>query len=93
MEKRETKKIVDSLLDLPEFEPERVKVKVTRLNMVFELQELPYDKLVKLSREADANIHLILACVCSSATSAAPRPRAPGRCTAAPAAPCGLRCS
>ena len=45
MEKRETKKIVDSLLDLPEFEPERVKVKVTRLNMVFELQELPYDKL------------------------------------------------
>lgn len=65
MEKRETKKIVDSLLDLPEFEPERVKVKVTRLNMVFELQELPYDKLVKLSRESDANIHLILACVCN----------------------------
>ena len=65
MEKRETKKIINSLMDLPEFEPERVKVKVTRLNMVFELQELPYDKLVKLSREADANIHLILACVCN----------------------------
>lgn len=26
-------------------------------------EQLPYDKLVKLSREADANIHLILACV------------------------------
>lgn len=65
MEKRQTKKIINSLMDLPEFEPERAKVKVTRLNMVFELQELPYDKLVKLSREADANIHLILACVCN----------------------------
>ena len=55
--------IIDSLLDLPEFEPEKTVLRLNRLGIELELQELPYDKLVKLSREADADIHLILACV------------------------------
>ena len=62
MTKKEEKTVVASLLDLPEFEPERAAVKLPRLNIVLELQELPYNKLVQLSREQDANIHLILAC-------------------------------
>ena len=55
--------IINSLLDLPEFEPETSAVKLPRLGIVLELRELPYDKLVRLSREQDAQIHLILSCV------------------------------
>lgn len=62
MAKKESS-IINSLMDLPEFEPEKTVVRLNRLGIELELQELPYDKLVKLSREADAQIHLILACV------------------------------
>lgn len=55
--------VINSLLDLPEFEPETAAVKLPRLNIVLELRELPYDRLVKLCGEKDANIHLILASV------------------------------
>ncbi len=55
--------IINSLLDLPELEPETSAVKLPRLGIVLELRELPYDKLVRLSREQDAQIHLILASV------------------------------
>ena len=62
MEKKK-KDIVANLLDLPELEPETTSVEITRLGIVFELKELPYDKLTSLSREQEANIHLILASV------------------------------
>lgn len=62
MEKKE-KSVIASLMDLPEFEPEKTAVRLNRLGIVLELKELPYDKLVKLSREQDAQMHLILACV------------------------------
>lgn len=60
---RKEKSVIDSLLDLPEFEPETSAVKLPRLNIVMELRELPYDKLMKFSREPEAQIHLILASV------------------------------
>ena len=62
MAKKE-KSVIDSLLDLPEFEPETSAVKLPRLNIVLELRELPYDKLIKLTREPEAQLHLILAAV------------------------------
>lgn len=62
METKE-KSVIASLMDLPEFEPEKTAVRLNRLGIVLELKELSYDKLVKLSREQDAQIHLILACV------------------------------
>lgn len=58
---KKPKQIIANLLDLPEFEPERCSVEIRRLGIVFELQEIPYDKLVKLCRERDPNVHLILA--------------------------------
>lgn len=58
-----SKSIVASLLDLPEFEPETEMVEIPRLGIVFELKEIHYDRLESLSREKDANIHLILASV------------------------------
>ena len=57
------KSVINSLLDLPEFEPETAAVKLPRLNIVLELRELPYDKLIKLTREPEAQLHLILAAV------------------------------
>lgn len=42
MSKKESS-IINSLLDLPEFEPETSAVKLPRLNIVLELKELPYD--------------------------------------------------
>ena len=42
MEKKK-KDIVANLLDLPELEPETTSVEITRLGIVFELKELPYD--------------------------------------------------
>ena len=52
--------VINSLLDLPEFEPETSAVRLPRLNIVLELQELPYDKLIRLSREKESDLHLIL---------------------------------
>ena len=60
---KEARSVIDSLLDLPEFEPETAAVRLPRLNIVLELKELPYDKLIKLSREPEAQLHLILAAV------------------------------
>ena len=57
------KSVINSLLDLPEFEPETSAVKLPRLNLMLELRELPYDKLIKLTRESEAQLHLILAAV------------------------------
>ncbi len=53
MEKKK-KDIVANLLDLPELEPETTSVEITRLGIVFELKELPYDKLTnpELKQEA-----------------------------------------
>lgn len=62
MKKKESA-VIASLLDLPEFEPETAAVKLPRLGIVLELRELPYDKLLSLSRERDPDPHLILACV------------------------------
>ena len=55
--------IAASLLDLPEFEPERARVRLPRLGLELELQELPYDRLVRVRREADPQIHLLLASI------------------------------
>lgn len=55
--------VIASLLELPEFEPDRKTVKLPRLNLVLELQEVPYNKLVRIRREEDAQLHLILAAV------------------------------
>ena len=60
---KKEKDVIASLLDLPEFEPERARVRLPRLGIELELQELPYDKLMRVRREADAPIHLILASV------------------------------
>ena len=54
---------IASLLDLPEFEPEHRTVRLPRLGLELELQELPYDKLMKIRRETDPMLHLILASV------------------------------
>lgn len=59
------KNIIANLLDLPEFEPERRSVRLPRLGLVLELQEVPYDKLVSIRREREPQIHLILAAVCN----------------------------
>ena len=63
MADRKKVNIVASLLDLPEFEPERARVRLPRLGIELELQELAYDKLMRVRRETDATVHLILACV------------------------------
>ena len=55
--------IVASLLELPEFEPERARVRLPRLGLEVELQEVPYDKLARIRREADPQIHLLLAAI------------------------------
>ncbi len=55
--------IIANLLDLPEFVPEKAKVRLGRLGIVLEVQEAPYDKLMKIRREEDAQLHLILASV------------------------------
>ena len=63
MAEKKEKSVIASLLDLPEFEPERARVRLPRLGIELELQELAYDKLMRVRREADATVHLILACV------------------------------
>ena len=50
MDKQQSKvNVIANLMELPEFEPE--------------LQEVPYNKLVRIRREEDAQLHLILAAV------------------------------
>ena len=65
MEKKKQDQIhvIKSLLDLPEFQPEIAQVHLPRLNIVLALRETPYDKLMKIRREEDAQVHLILASV------------------------------
>lgn len=65
MEKKKQDQIhvIKSLLDLPEFQPEIAQVHLPRLNIVLALMETPYDKLMKIRREEDAQVHLILASV------------------------------
>ena len=65
MEKKKQDQIhvIKSLLDLPEFQPEIAQVHLPRLNIVLALRETPYDKLMKIRREEDAQVHLILSCV------------------------------
>ena len=63
---RSTKKekdVIASLLDLPEFEPERARVRLPRLGIELELREVAYDRLMRIRREGDPAIHLILASV------------------------------
>ena len=55
--------IIGNLLDLPDFQPERKQAELPRLKLVLELQEVPYDKLMRIRREPDAQLHLILAAV------------------------------
>lgn len=57
--------MISNLLDLPEFKPEKRKVRLGRLSMVWEVQEVPYDKLVQVRREREADLHLILAATVS----------------------------
>ena len=63
MAERKKRDIVASLLDLPEFEPERARVRLPRLGIELELREVAYDRLVRIRRESDATVHLILASV------------------------------
>ena len=63
MEETRERNIVASLLDLPEFEPERALVRLPRLGLELEVQEVPYNKLVWVRRQADPQIHLLLASI------------------------------
>ena len=64
MDKQQSKvNVIANLMELPEFEPEHRRVRLPRLNLVLELQEVPYNKLVRIRREEDAQLHLILAAV------------------------------
>ena len=63
MAERKKRDIVASLLDLPEFEPERARVRLPRLGIELELREVAYDRLMRIRRESDATVHLILASV------------------------------
>lgn len=63
MAEKKERNVIASLLDLPEFEPEKARVRLPRLAIELELQEVPYDKLMRIRREPDAALHLILACV------------------------------
>ena len=62
-QKKQERAVIKSLLDLPEFRPEIAQVHLPRLNIVLALRETPYDKLMKIRREEDAQLHLILASV------------------------------
>ena len=50
---KEARSVIDSLLDLPEFEPETAAVRLPRLNIVLELKELPYDKLAAVTNHPE----------------------------------------
>ena len=52
--------VIGSLLDLPDWVPERRSVELPRLGLVFLLEEVGYDALAKIRKERDAQLHLIL---------------------------------
>ena len=52
--------VTRSLLDLPVAEPETAEVKVTRLNLIVRVRELPYDRLSKLRGMEDADLQYLL---------------------------------
>lgn len=54
------KDFAGNLLDLPEFEPERRRVRLPRLGLEWVLQEVPYDRVMRCRRERDPNLFLIL---------------------------------
>lgn len=54
------KSAVRSLLDLPVMEPETAEVKVTRLNLIVKVRELPYDRLSKLRGVEDSDLQYLL---------------------------------
>lgn len=55
-----TKSAVRSLLDLPVAEPETAEVKVTRLNLIIKVRELPYDRLSKLRGMEDSDLQYLM---------------------------------
>ena len=56
----QNKSAVRSLLDLPVRERETAEVKVTRLNLIVKVRELPYDRLSKLRGMEDADLQYLL---------------------------------
>lgn len=55
-----SKSAVRSLLDLPVMERETTEVKVTRLNLIVKVRELPYDRLSKLRGMEDSDLQYLL---------------------------------
>ena len=56
----QNKSAVRSLLDLPVRERETAEVKVTRLNLIVKVRELPYDRLSKLRGMEDSDLQYLL---------------------------------
>lgn len=54
------KSAVRSLLDLPVMERETAEVRVTRLNLIVKVRELPYDRLSKLRGMEDSDLQYLL---------------------------------
>ena len=52
--------VINSLMELPQFEPEERFVHLPRLNVVFQLRELTYNQLMNLVQDPDREIQLIL---------------------------------
>lgn len=52
--------VINSLMELPQFEPEERFVHLPRLNVVFQLRELTYNQLINLVQDPDREIQLIL---------------------------------
>lgn len=57
---KQSKSAVRSLLDLPVRERETAEVKVTRLNLIVKVRELPYDRLSKLRGMEDSDLQYLL---------------------------------
>lgn len=56
----QNKSAVRSLLDLPVMERETAEVKVTRLNLIVKVRELPYDRLSKLRGMEDSDLQYLM---------------------------------
>ncbi len=56
----QSKSAVRSLLDLPVRERETAEVKVTRLNLIVKVRELPYDRLNKLRGMEDSDLQYLM---------------------------------
>ena len=54
------KSAVRSLLDLPVMERETAEVRVTRLNLIVKVRELPYDRLSKLRGMEDSDLQYLM---------------------------------